>query len=167
MKIPLPKLPPNVAWPLMVVALLLTSITASAYTFHKAHSDGGPAIVNNYYEKGKHWNETAAAKKAGSGLVVDVAVLDPSENQALRPVEVTIRDADGAPVAGLTGMLRALRPHKAAPVATVPLQPVEGRPGVFRQSLPVDARGVWDFQIDGMHHDVSIQKTVRVRLSSL
>jgi hypothetical protein len=167
MKIPLPTLPPNIAWPLMIVALLLTSITASSYTFYKAHSDGGPAIVNNYYEKGKHWNETAAAKKAGSGLVMDVAVLAPSENQALRPVEVTIRDAGGEPVTGFRGMLHALRPHKAAPVATVPLQPVDGRPGVFRQSLPVNATGVWDFQLDGTRGEVSVQKTVRLRLSSL
>lgn len=151
----------------MIVALLLTSISASAYTFYKAHSDGGPAIVNNYYEKGKHWNETAAAKKAGSEFSVDVAVLDPTENQALRPVEVTIRDANGEPVRDLSGLLHALRPHKAAPVATVPLHPVEGRPGVFRQSLPVNAAGVWDFQIDGTHRDVSVQTTVRVRLSSL
>jgi hypothetical protein len=40
-----PLLPPHVAWPLFVVLLLLTSITAAAVTVAAALSDGGAQVV--------------------------------------------------------------------------------------------------------------------------
>lgn len=37
--------PPHVAWPLFVVALLLMSVGAAAVTFWAAQSDGGAQVV--------------------------------------------------------------------------------------------------------------------------
>ncbi|NBC86357.1 MAG: hypothetical protein GVY25_09220 [Bacteroidetes bacterium] len=164
MRNPFSSIPANIRWPMFIIGLLSISITASAYTFYKAHSDGGPAIVENYYEKGKNWNASAEARRNGGRLDVEIRVLPATGDNNMRPVEVTVRDSTGATVDDLTGMIRGLRPHLAAPVASVPLRSVDGTPGTYRQLLPMAAGGIWDFEIDGSLGETPIQTTIRVRL---
>ena len=113
MKFPVPRIPAHIRWPMVVVALLLTSISWSSYTFYKAQSDGGPAIVENYYQKGKAWNETAQAQTAGRALDITLHIGEATGENHMRMVELVVRDSTGAPVE-LSGMLRGLRPHKAS-----------------------------------------------------
>jgi hypothetical protein len=164
MNLPIPSIPARIRWPMFVVALLLISITASAYTLYRANSDGGPAIVEDYYTKGKQWDTTARAKRNGSRLTVSVQVLDDTGQNSMHPVIITVTDSAGDAVTDLSGIVRGLRPHLAKPVATVPLQPVDGAPGTYRQLLPIGERGVWDFEIDGARGDTPIRTTTRLRL---
>ena len=39
------RIPPHIAWPLFVVALLLSSLAAGASMVYFAHSDGGAQVV--------------------------------------------------------------------------------------------------------------------------
>lgn len=163
MNLPVPSVPPHIRWPLFVIALLLISITASAYTFFMAQSDGGAAVVENYYTKGKAWDQTARAQTAGNALDVDLQIGKAEGENHMRMVEVVVRDSSGAPVS-LSGMIRGRRPHLAAPVASVPLQPVDGQPGMYRQMLPIRERGLWDFEIDATRGTTAVQKTIRRNL---
>jgi len=162
MRLPFPSVPAHIRWPAFVIGLLLISITASAYTFYQAQADGGAAIVEDYYKKGKAWDQTARAQKAGQAfdVTVDVQAL----SGEFRPVEVVVRDADGRAVTDLSGMLHARRPHLTGSVAAVPLVPVDDRPGTYRQLLPVQEPGIWDFVIDGTRADTPVQMTVRLTL---
>lgn len=162
MRLPFPAIPAHIRWPAFVIGLLLISITASAYTFYRAHADGGPAIVEDYYKKGKAWNQTARAQTAGQAF--DVTVDVQAVSGELRPVEVVVRDADGGVVTDLSGMLHARRPHRAGSVATVPLVPVDDRPGTYRQLLPIQGSGIWDFVVDGTRGDTPVQMTIRLTL---
>ncbi|PEN13581.1 hypothetical protein CRI94_09750 [Longibacter salinarum] len=164
MKLPFPSIPAHIRWPGFVVALLLISITASFYTLYKAQTDGGAAIVKDYYEKGKQWDDTAKAIRNGDELTVSVRVMPASSDGEMRPVEISVQDQSGTAVSDLNGMIRALRPHLSAPVAAVPLHPVADSPGTYRQLLPIASDGVWDFEIDGSRGDTPIQTTVRTRL---
>jgi len=162
----IPTLPPNIGWPLLVVCLLSISISASVYTLLAAQSDGGPAIVDNYYAKGSNFDATAAARDAARDLRVDVAVHAEGDTPGLRPVVVTIRTAD-APLTGLNGTVLLSRPHVAGALSTVPLHPTD-TPGVYRQLLPIQSTGLWDVTVEARSAErVSFEKTVRIDLPTL
>jgi nitrogen fixation protein FixH len=162
-----PLLPPHIGWPLMIVALLGLGVASAVATLFAARSDGGAQVIENYYEKAAHWDDQAAAQAASDALgwEADVRVLAPETQPRLRPVQVTIRAADGAPVAGLTGTIRAARPHLAVAVAEIPLVPVADAPGVYRQQLPIAQAGLWDFHITAARGSDRFLATVRRDIS--
>lgn len=160
----IPKLPPRIGWPLFIIGLLSISISASVYTLFAAHSDGGASVVNNYYEKGKQWNARMDKKKAGKAITMDVDVVHAPENEALQAVTLTIRDAEtGAPVS-LSGSLKARRPDRSGVQASVPLASKDNAPGVYRQMLPLPARGLWDLEVEATYNGRTLLKSVRVEL---
>ena len=162
----LPSLPPHIGWPLLIVGLLSISITASVYTLFAAQSDGGPAIIRNYYEKGKTWNQTAQARQRGTALDVSISVqpvpADAPHDPSLRPVVVTVRDTSGTPLPGLQGRLRLFRPQTAGALATIPLSSVASEPGVYRQLLPIQSAGLWDVERTATVHGQPVSKTLRI-----
>jgi len=162
MRIPTP--PPHIAWPTLIVCLLSVSISFSVYTLFAAQSDGGPAVIDNYYQKGKDWNETAEARRNGDVLTVDVDVQQAGDEKRLRPVVLTVRDESGAPVSTLQGTARLYRPQAANLQATIPLAAVPGEPGVYRQLMPIQAAGLWDIELQATRNGTHLSKTVRVEI---
>jgi hypothetical protein len=160
MPIPLP--PPSIRWPALIVVLLSISISFSVYTLFAAQSDGGPAIVNDYYQKGKNWNETAETRRRGERLSMDVVVEPAGDEKRLRPVVLTVRSPAGDPVVDLQGAARLYRPQTVEVLATVPLSPVPGQPGTYRQLMPIQSTGLWDVELHATHGGKPLSKTVRV-----
>jgi hypothetical protein len=159
----IPSLPPRIGWPLFVVGLLSISISASVYTLFSANSDGGAVVVDNYYAKGKQWDEQMSQRRAGDALTLDIDIASAAENQALQAVTLTVRDSSGTPVTDLSGSLRALRPNRDGVQATAPLDPTDA-PGVYRQLLHLDARGLWDLELKTTYRGDAVLKSVRVEL---
>lgn len=161
------RLPPHIGWPLLIVGLLLISITASVGTFVIANADGGAQVVDDYYRQAVHWNETAARRAASAALGWEAAVTIRPEGTAagLRGVDVLLRDRQGAPVTGLHGTVRALRPQRAGAVAAIPLAPVPDVPGLYRQQMPIDAAGLWDFEITAERDTSIFVTTVRIEVA--
>lgn len=149
---------------MLIVTLLGISITFSVYTLFAAQSDGGPAVVENYYEKGKNWNESSEARRNGDALSVDVDVQAAGAEKRLRPVVLTVRDADGEPVSALRGTVRLYRPQTVKLQATIPLSPVAGEPGVYRQLLPIQSAGLWDVELHATRGSAAVSKTVRIEI---
>lgn len=148
---------------MLIVTLLGISITFSVYTLFAAQSDGGPAVVENYYEKGKNWNESSEARRNGDALSVDVDVQPAGAEKRLRPVAITVRDADGNPVSALRGTVRLYRPQTVKLQATIPLVPA-GEPGVYRQLLPIQSAGLWDVELHATQGSAAVSKTVRIEI---
>jgi len=149
---------------MLIVALLGISITFSVYTLFAAQSDGGPAVVENYYEKGKNWNASSEARRNGDALSVDVDVQAAGVEKRLRPVVLTVRDADGEPVSALRGTVRLYRPQTVELQATIPLSPVAGEPGVYHQLLPIQSAGLWDVELHANRGSAAVSKTVRIEI---
>ncbi len=143
------RLPPHIAWPLFIVAILLTGITSAVVTMIAAHSDGGAQVIEDYYEKASNWDAIAARRAASRALgwTTAVQVLDRAPSASLRAVQFTVHDADGAPVTGLTGTVQARRPERAGVVGEAPLVPVDEVPGRYEAMLPVLRPGLWDFDL--------------------
>ena len=142
------RLPPHIGWPLMVVGLLVMSIAAATITVVAAHSDGGAQVVDEYYTKATQWDEQVARQAASDALGwstrLTVHTLDA---RGLRTADVLVTDRAGTPIEGLAGTLAVRRSPASDIVATIPLQPVAGQPGLYRQALPVAASGLWTFEV--------------------
>lgn len=141
--------PPHIAWPLFIVVLLLSGIGGAFAVLVAARSDGGVQIVENYYEKAARWDDTAARQAASDALGWRVeARIEPFDSsKALQPVELLFTDRAGEPVSDLTGTIRAFRPQRVQAVAEIPLNDDPARPGIYRQLLPLEGEGLWDFEI--------------------
>lgn len=159
-----PLIPPHIAWPGFVVLLLLGTVVTMVSVLYAANSDGGAAVVDDYYQQAIHWDEAQRARTASAALGWTAeAVVHPAESGGLVPVEVTVLDRAGAPVEGLTGTLRARRADAAKATATLPLAASE-QPGVYRQLVPVPRGGVWDFEVEAARGDDRFLTTLRHEL---
>ena len=159
-----PLIPSHIAWPGFVVALLLLSITAAFQALFAAQSDGGAQVVEAYYDSAIRYEDEQAAQAASDALGWSAGVEVGACEGGLCAVDVTVRDREGAPVEGLTGLLRVSRPQEAATFARIPLAASE-RPGVYRQFVPVNADGLWDFALTARRGDEQFVTTVRRDIS--
>jgi nitrogen fixation protein FixH len=161
------KIPPHIAWPGAIVALLLLGIGSAFTILIASRSDGGAQVIENYYERAVDWDAEADRQAASArlGWTLHIQVASVANGNPLRDVEATVRDREGTPVAGLVGTLRLSRPQHARPVAELPLAPVPDQPGSYRQAMPIDAPGLWDFQIlarrDTSHFQATVRREVR------
>lgn len=156
------RLPPHIAWPLFIVALLGMSITIAVITVVLARSDGGAQIVDDYYQKAINWDETHARQAASEALGWQTNIVvgtDLADNA--RPVTITITDRNGTPVTQLQGTVRARRPHLSDVVAERPLQSVAQQPGVYQNTFPIDQVGLWDFEIVAEQDTLLFQTIIR------
>lgn len=138
------------------------SLTAAAITVVAARSDGGVQVVDDYYVRATQWDAQAAQQAASDALGwstrLTVHALDA---RGLRTADVFVTDAAGAPVEGLAGTLAVRRSPASAVVATVPLQPVPGQPGLYRQALPVADEGLWTFEVAARRADDAYLTSMR------
>lgn len=58
------RLPPEILYPGMVIAILAMSVAAHIYLIAKASSDGGAQVVPDYYEKAVNWDAEQARAAA-------------------------------------------------------------------------------------------------------
>lgn len=143
----MPNIPARILYPGMVIGLLLMSVGFVVTTVIAAHSDGGPQVVDDYYQKSVDYEQTQALRGAAenSGWKVDVRNLaDAVEG---RPLVVSVKDARGRPVSGLKGTLELRRPERSAAHAASALSPVVGAPGTYEARVTPDREGLWDVTI--------------------
>ena len=156
-------LPPHITWPLFIVGLLSMSVVTVVITVVAARSDGGPQVIDDYYRKAVNWDETAALQAASDALgwQADIAIPSDPLNTTARPVDITLVDREGRPIAEAQGTIRAFRPHRAQAVAERPLTAVPETPGLYRQVFPIQQAGLWDFEIIARKDTMTFITTIR------
>ena len=158
-------LPPHIAWPLFIVGLLSMSVATVAITVVAARSDGGPQVIDDYYQKAVNWDETVALQAASDALGWQAEVVILPSHEASRPVEITLRDREGLPITEAQGTIRAFRPHRAEAVAERPLSAVTETPGLYRQAFPIQQAGLWDFEIIATQDSLRFQTLIRKEIT--
>lgn len=146
-------LPPHVAWPLLVVGFLGMSLTAAGITVVAATSDDGARLVRDYPRSPAEADSLAARRDAAVRLGWRAEVA-PAPEGAPAGVTLRILDRAGAPIANLRGTVTLHQPHRAAPVAVLPLQPTEV-PGVYHQPFGALTPGRWDFALQVVRDDAT------------
>ena len=153
------RLPPHIAWPLFIVGFLALGITWSISVVVASQSDGGAAVIDNYYEKAVAWDNEASLRaysnQQGWRLAIDRIDANPPR------LVILITSTDGTPATGLAGTLKALRPQKSSPVLQRALTESIDTPGQYSVPFSEFTPGLWDFAIDARRDTILVYTTVR------
>jgi nitrogen fixation protein FixH len=87
-------------WPLALVAVLAVTVGANAVLFWVANRGEGPSVERDYYRRAVACDSTLAerARSRALGWRVAAALSPPAAGQGT--LDLTVTDADGAPVSG-------------------------------------------------------------------
>lgn len=156
-------IPDKYFWPGLIITLLLSSVVWWTSMLFIAKSDGGPQVVENYYQQSVEYEETMALRSAAenSGWKVDVDWSVPQQ----RAVQLRFVDKGGRPVAGLEGTVELRRPELAEAVGQAELEPVEGTPGAYAVEVVPNRSGLWDMIIRAKQGSQDYRFEVREEVS--
>ncbi len=141
-------LPPHIAWPLFVVGLLLLGVVSTIGVLFASRSDGGPAVIDNYYQKAVAWDSVATVQEQSLALGWTVGVtIDAADEQGLHTVRFVVSDRLGTAVEAEELRLALRRPQLADPIA-VSVVPHAEAPGEWVFTTDQLTRGLWDFEVD-------------------
>ncbi len=143
------KIPQRILWPGLVIAILGMSVTVQMYLVYRATSDNGPQILDDYYTKAAHYDDTIAERQASSqlGWSAEVTLLDAESNDT-RDVQVLVMDLAGQPVSGLQGTIALRSPSLAEPLGEAKVR--ELGPGLYRATIhgeKLDRSGLFDTSV--------------------
>ncbi len=142
-----PRIPAQLFWPGLVIALLTMSVVAMTTTMMLAVSDPAFAIVEDYEAKASAWNETSAALHESAKLGWEATIEFDDDVNALneRTVLITLINDDGDPVSNATVQASAFHPARSA--HKIILEFTEVQPGVYTARFAPRREGLWDFAL--------------------
>ena len=146
------------------MGLLLLGMIATFGVLYASQSDGGPSIVNDYYAKAVAFDSLAVLRNevAQRGWAINLKLGEFADASNDRAVRLHVVDRNGLPIEGLQGTLFAFRPQSVEMVASAELE-AEG-PGIYTVWLPVNARGLWDFELEGQYGASSLLHRMRTEV---
>jgi nitrogen fixation protein FixH len=159
------KIPPHIAWPGFIITLILLGMSAAFGVVIASRYDGGPEIIRNYYAESLAWNETMETRAESARLGWNVSARVEGRARSAAPVGVvlTVVDAEGVGVRGLTGNVRLSRPNLAEEVGFTEI--VENdEPGHYRLLLPQGFPGLWDLTLKASRDEATLIETLRVEI---
>lgn len=128
------------------------SFSAQGVLVYVATRDDTPAPIKDYYQKAMDWDADAATLAASRQLGWQVAMSVPGGEQyqvaSVRPVDIVVRDRQGAPVPGLSGRLLTMRPADTRLNGSSTLTELPHQPGHYRTLARLPVPGWWQFNID-------------------
>lgn len=144
----MPKLPPHIVWPGIVIALLLMSVTMVTVTVVFATRDPSFAVESDYYERGLNWDDEMAQAEQNAELGWDAAPEVAAEADALhrRVLSVTLTDRDGAPIEGAEVEASVFHYTSAHQIQTETLVATD-EPGVYEALFAIDRDGRWKLDL--------------------
>jgi nitrogen fixation protein FixH len=156
-------------WPLYLGGLLGMSIIAQGVLVYVATRPDAPRPVKDYYQRSLAWDVDQAVEDASRQLGWTVRYEVPSGPQYTpgmpRPVDVHVRDADGAPVTGLAGSVFAARPADGRMDRSGELTALPHAPGRYRTLLPFARGGLWELRLDARADRMRFVHRARVTIT--
>lgn len=138
-------------WPIFIGGHLTMSLVACGVLVYVATRPDVPRPIQAYYESARAWDADSAVEEASRALGWTVRYELPADIPHVagtpRPIDVTVTDRDGRPVAGLAGQLVAIRPadtrrNQRGALVAIPLA------GAYRTLIRLDEPGAWDLRLD-------------------
>lgn len=151
-------LPPHIAWPVFVIALLVMGMVTTIYSVIVA-TESPPQVVENYYEKALAWNDQQAEAAASQALGWDLHFSVEAQPSAPHTIAISLMDRSGAHVTNLAGTIRARRPDQVGIHAEQAL--TARQDGTYEAQLPLTQTGLWDFEIVAERQNERYVQTVR------
>ncbi|MCC6991198.1 MAG: FixH family protein [Acidobacteria bacterium] len=156
-------------WPIYIGGHLTMSVVACGVLVWVATRPDSPRPIQGYYETAQSWDADEAVADASRTLGWTVRYELPAGIPLTpgmpRPVDVTVVDRAGQPVAGLSGKLFAIRPADQRLNQHGDLVAMPGAPGRYRTLISVDAPGAWDFRLDATQQSLHFVHAARLRIA--
>ena len=137
----------RVFWVGLILALLGGQMILICTMAYVATADGSFAIEPDYYQKGLHWDETAAQirKNVELGWSVDLTVEDQVSVRGERGLRCRLSDKAGRALDGATIDLVAFPHARGNQRSSATLIPADD--GEYATSLRFSHPGVWEFRV--------------------
>jgi len=151
-------------WVLGWIAMVLAVFAINAYMVTQAYLTS-PGLVNDqYYDKGKNYNETLVKRRAVAALGWKVKVDRPGKPLLGQPAHYQIRavDAQGNPIQADEVRLYAYRP--ADETADFQVQLLPEAPGHYSAEVAYPLKGMWDIVIHVRQGDYDYEIAQRTRV---
>ncbi len=146
-------------WPMLVVAILGTSVIVNIAVVIRASADPSFVIEKNYYEDALNWDMSQEAKRksAALGWNLDAKAAIPSGSQDKLALEVSLVDASGKPIENAQIYVKAFAVARSGDMVTGKVPPSGA---AYRAELDKATRpGLWqlDFRVQ-RGGDVFVQR---------
>jgi nitrogen fixation protein FixH len=131
----------------LVLALLSGQIILLSTMAYVATSDGSFAVEPGYYQKGLHWDDTAAQRRhnAELGWSVRIALGDLASPAGERTLTCRLSNRNGDPLDGATIALEAFPHARGNERSSATLIPTGG--GGYETRFRFSRYGVWEFRL--------------------
>lgn len=138
---------PGTPWKWAPAVLLGATMIFAAWRVALVVNDPSFAADETAYARGLAFDEELARRAATEALGWSVELVPPAADAgADGVVQLRVRDAAGAPVAGLTGNVRAFHNAHPAEARLAPIGPA-AEPGRYEARLRADRAGQWQWQV--------------------
>jgi len=133
-------------WPWGLGLVLAVTIAGNFWVMHVARSDASFAVEPDYYQKALAWDSTRAqeARNDALGWRLEAGLVPSGDGRAR--LDVSLRDAAGAPVAGATVAVEATHNARAADVVRATLDPDPA--GGYTAELGAGRPGLWQLRFE-------------------
>lgn len=139
-------------WPIYIGGHLTMSVVACGVLVWVATRPDAPRPIQGYYEAAEAWDADEAvldaSRELGWTVRYELPVGVPHYPGMPRPVDVTVVDRDGQPVADLAGTLVVVRPADSRLTQRGDLVALPTARGSYRTLVRIDEPGMWEFHID-------------------
>lgn len=150
----------DILWPTAVVGLILLGMVSTFGVLIASRSDGGPAVLDNYYKRAVAWDSTAALRQASLDMKWKTDLLLTTKADGSPRVLLAVTDSTGLPVEGLTGTISFSRPQTAGIREQLTLsRGVDS--GTWYVDPSVTGSGLWDVGLELRRGPVLFVHTVR------
>jgi nitrogen fixation protein FixH len=151
-------------WVLGMLAFLVVFLSANAIFIYLAFSSPPNLVVEDFYERGKKYEETHKKAEEQKMLGWSGTLLLPSKSRVnqLQMYEVLIQGQNSSSLQLDSVSLNAYRPSDAR--ADFTLDMVKVSPGVYRVDASFDLPGIWDIIIVAKQTDQEFLITKRITI---
>lgn len=150
----------DLVWPAAVIGLILLGMGTTFGMLFASRVDGGPQVIEAYYEKAVAWDSTAAVRASSLALGWTASVALQHTIGGASTIVVTLEDASGEPVSGASGTASLSRPQRAGILETAQLKPGPDA-GSYVFAPSATGTGLFDVAIDMTRDDDRFVRTIR------
>ncbi|MEM6673548.1 MAG: FixH family protein [Planctomycetota bacterium] len=135
--------PRSLRWPLIIVGMLLTHVSAMMLAVKIASGDTGHAVLPDYYQRAVAWDDLQAEARASArlGWTASVTPSVLTDERGRREIRVVLHDRFGAAVEGAALTARTWHLAVGDPI-DVAFQ-ASAEPGVYVGRAAMERPGRW------------------------
>ncbi|MEZ5283679.1 MAG: FixH family protein [Vicinamibacterales bacterium] len=157
-------------WPIYIGGHLTMSVVACGVLVWVATRPDVPRPIEGYYQSAQSWDVDeaveAASRDLGWTVHYDLPADVPHYPGMPRPIDVTVADRDGHPVAGLAGALLAIRPSDGRLNQRGDLVAVPTASGSYRTLVRLDQPGAWELRLDARQGSMRFVHAARITVAA-